>query len=165
MFGRGGAGNFADDPPCPHHHDAGGASHSLAKLVGDQDQSVTVVGQLQQDLEQTLRLLRREDLARFVEDQHARPGEQLLEDLHLLLVADREAADRQREIDAEAQPLGERAHAAADVFRIDRPGQVLEEQRHVLPDAERRDQAEVLEHHPDAEPSRVARRSDRDGSA
>ena len=132
----------------------------LAQLVGDEHHAIALRAQFGEGAEQALDLLRRQHLGRLVEDQHARAGEQLLEDLDLLLVADREAADRQPRIDRQAQALGEAAHAAAHVAPGRSPGQVVEKERDILPDAERRDQAEVLEHHADAQTAGVARRGD-----
>jgi len=81
--------------------------------------------------------------------------------LDFLTVAHREATDGTPKIDREAQPLGEVFHAAGKLGGADEPRQVVEKQRDILPNGESRDQAEVLEHHTDAEPSGGARRGDR----
>ena len=93
--------------------------------MGDVDEAVTLVAQTGKAAEQPLRLLRRQNLGRLVKDQHARPGEQLLQNLDLLLVAHGEPAHREPEIHLEAQAFGEPAHAAAHLARTDRPRRVI----------------------------------------
>ena len=153
-----------DDAALPHDCDAVGANHDLAQLVGDKNEAIALAAQLGDRLEQALGLLRRQHLGRFVEDQNARAGEELFQDLDLLPIAHRETADREPKVDRKAQPVGQRAHAAAQLRGPDSPRQILEEERDVFPDGERRDQAEVLEHHADAEAAGIARRGDRDRS-
>src|SRR5262249_37336821 len=116
-----------------------------------EDQPISLLAQRREGAEQAVRLLRRQHLGGFIEDQNPRPREQLLEDFDFLQVTHREAADRKPEVDRKAQAFGEALHASAELSRADDPGQIVEEQRDILPDTESRNQAEVLEHHADAD--------------
>ena len=106
-------GRRADDPALAHHHHPVGAGRHFAQLVGDVDDAITFAAEIGEAQEQAFRLLRRQNLGRLVENEHARPGQQLLENLDLLLVADGEPADRQVQIRFEPEPIRQRAHAAA----------------------------------------------------
>src|SRR5439155_21134324 len=63
------------------------------------------------DLEQLLRLLRRQHRGRLVEDENLRAAEERLQDLDPLLLADGDALDARVGVDGEAVALGQLAHA------------------------------------------------------
>ena len=65
--------------------------------------------------EQPLGLLRGEHRGRLVEDQHARVAVERLEDLHALLLADRELPGARAGVDVEAVALGELARPARSI--------------------------------------------------
>ncbi len=156
--------------PLRHHfavaHDINrvGDRHDLAQLVRDEDDGDAACAQGLQDAEQLIGLLRREHGARLVEDQDARAAIQHLHDLDALLLADRQVADERVGIDAQpvvaAEPLDLAARCREAVAQ-QRPG--LGAEHDVLQHRERVDQHEVLMHHPDAAPERIARVADRGG--
>ena len=152
---------LSGDAALAHDDDPVGAGHDFMQLVGDEDDGVTVRLELGDRAKKTCGLRRRQNLCRLVEDQDARAGKQLFENLDLLPVADRQSPDRQVKIDIEPEPRGEALHAGAQAGGPDDEREVIEKERDILPDRERRDQAEVLENHADPETARRARGVDR----
>ena len=67
--------------------------------------------QVAEDLEQLERLLRRQDGGRLVEDQDVRLAVERLQDLHALLLADRDVGDQRVGVDLELELRGEVADA------------------------------------------------------
>src|SRR5581483_4172708 len=103
-------------------------------------------------LEQRLRLLRREDRRRLVEDQAAGLAIERLQDLDPLLLAERQLPDTRARIDGDPVPLAELGDAALDPAWMHEkalPLTAVVAEDDVLGDRERRDEAEVLVHHPD----------------
>ena len=74
----------------------------------------TLGGHLAQRVEQRGRLLGRQDRGRLVEDQDARLAVQRLQDLHPLLLADRQLPDTRPRVDVEAVALAELGDAPLD---------------------------------------------------
>jgi hypothetical protein len=70
--------------------------------VGDEHDCVAVAAEVRQDLEEAVDLVRREASRGFVEDQDARVRQEQLDDLHALLLADRQLPHRRRRIDRES---------------------------------------------------------------
>jgi hypothetical protein len=159
------ARQVADNASLAHYRDTVGAGRHFTQLMSNEHDAIAVVAQLHERLEQAVGLLRRQHLGGLVEDQHPRAGEQLLQDLDFLLIADREPAGRQPRIDHEAQSFRVTAHTLAQLFRTEDERQAVEEKCHVLPDRHLRDQTEVLEHHPDTQAAGVAWRGNGYGGA
>ena len=145
-----------------HHRHAVGGGHDLAQLVGDQDHGPALFPERGQDPEQLVGLLRRQHPGRFVQDQGLGAAVQRLEDLHPLLDADRQVADRG--IDVHLQPVlprqvGQRVARAAQAALQKRGA--LGAQQDVLQHRQGLHQHEVLVDHADAGGDRVARAGDR----
>ena len=133
--------------------------------MGDQDHRLALVPERPQQHEELIGLGRGEHGGRLVEDQDLRPAIQRLQDLDALLQADGEIADARIGVDGEAVFTGEPRQfrtRPADAGLQQRPA--LGAQRHVLGDAQRRHQHEVLMDHADAGRDRIRRGADADGS-
>jgi hypothetical protein len=108
--------------------------------------------------EQRFALLRRQHRGRLVEDQDARPAVQRLEDLHALLLADRQVDPRASGSTCRPKRCARsssRVRAPRD--RRERPPQRLGADHHVVEHAQVVGQREVLVHHADAGSERRAR--------
>ena len=81
-----------DDLAAPDDRDPVGDLEDLVQLVADEDDRVALVGEALQDVEDLLRLLRRQDRRRLVEDEDPGLAVERLEDLDPLLPADRQRA-------------------------------------------------------------------------
>jgi hypothetical protein len=103
----------ADHAAVAHDAHAVADLHHLVELVRDEHDGVAVGRVAAQELEQAARLLRRQDGGRLVHDQDAGVAEQGLEDLDLLLQADRELVDARVGIEVEAEALDDLACLAA----------------------------------------------------
>ena len=156
---------MADHPAPAHDRDGIADRHDLAQLVGDQQNADALGRQPPQDIEQPVRLVRRQHACGLVEDQHPRATEKRLQDLHALLKPDRQRAGQRIRVDLQPvlllQPHQRRARR-----RPTGPEQdpTFAPQHHVLKHGERRDQHEVLMHHADPVPDRIrrSRHPDRD---
>jgi hypothetical protein len=84
----------ADHAAVAHHAHAVADRHHLVELVRDEHHRVALGGEVAQELEQPARLLRRQHGRGLVHHQDARVAVERLEDLDLLLQADRELLDR-----------------------------------------------------------------------
>ena len=121
------------------------------------------LGQAADDLEQLLRLLRRQHGGRLVEDEDVRLAVERLEDLDALLLADGDvldprAAGRRRARSAR-RSRGRAAPPRSMSSRTPDARRLLGE-HDVLGDGHHRDEHEVLVHHPDARLDRVVRRAE-----
>ena len=96
-----------DDLAAPDDRDPVGDLEDLVQLVADEDDAVAFVGEAAEDGEDLLRLLRRQDGGRLVEDEDPGLAVERLEDLDALLPADRQRADLDVRVDLEAEPLAE----------------------------------------------------------
>ena len=139
----------------------------LVQLVRDEDDRHPAGLQVAEDLEQLERLLRREDGGRLVEDQDVRLAVERLQDLHPLLLADRDVGDQRVGVDLELELRGELADALVRGAVVEHdPGvRRLVREHDVLRDRHDRDEHEVLVHHPDPAVDRVLRRLEDDGLA
>ena len=101
------------------------------------------LGEAAEDREDLLRLLRREDGRRLVEDEDPRLAVERLEDLDPLLPADRERADLDLGVDLEAEPLAELDDPAMGLRPVeeDRIGHRLRAEEDVLGDDQHRARA------------------------
>src|SRR4029450_11976859 len=84
---------LAHDAPSTEHRDPIGDLEHLVELVADEDDRPPRLAELPQVAEQVLRLVRREDRRRFVEDEDLRTTVERLQDLDALLLTDREVLD------------------------------------------------------------------------
>ena len=92
----------ADDLAAAHHDDAVGDLHDLAQLVRDKDDGLARARVLVDEVHQDVGLLRRQHGRRFVHDQQLGVLVERLEDLDLLLDADRQVADDGGRVDVKA---------------------------------------------------------------
>jgi hypothetical protein len=135
------------------------------ELVRDEDDRPAVGRHRAHRLEERLRLLRGEHRGRLVQDQDPAFAVERLENLHPLLLADRELPDLRAGMHSEAVAGSELGHPLLDLARPhDEPlAHVAVVAEHdVLRDREGRDQTEVLVHHEDPRVERVARRVEAD---
>ena len=134
--------------PAAHHGDAIGEPHHLVELVRDEDDRRSLVAQPCEHLEEVQRFLRREHRRGLVEDQHARPAVEHLEDLEPLAIAHGEVSGGGFEVDAQAgghhEGLQSRPHRGLGAAQKE-PG--LRAEHHVLEGRERVHEHEVLVHH------------------
>ena len=150
---------LADDLAAPDDRDPVRDLEDLVQLVADEDDAVALGRQAPQDLEDLLRLLRRQHRGRFVEDEDLRVAVERLQDLDPLLPADRQRADLDLRVDFEAEPATEVDDALVGLLAIEETaadGGLLAEDD-VLGDAQDRDEHEVLMDHADPAADRVRR--------
>jgi hypothetical protein len=135
----------------------------LVQLVADEDDRLPLRRQLVDDLEQLLRLLRRQDRGRLVEDQDLRTAVESLQDLDALLLSDSDRLDARVRVHGQPERLGELAHPPRSRVVVEQDTRLrrLLRQDDVLGDGHDRNEHEVLVHHPDPELDRVLRRRDR----
>ena len=142
--------------------DLAGAQHGavvaqradLVELVADVENAGAGLCQLAQRHEERLHRLGREHRRGFVQDQQLRLGQQGAHDLDALTLADRQCVHRPLRIDVEAIKPRHQTDAAG---HLGQRGLAVEAEPDVLGHGERVEQAEVLEHHADAEFARLRR--------
>ena len=100
------------DPAVAQHGHAVADRHHLVELVGDEEDRAPVRGQIADDREQAVALLRRQDRRRLVEDQDLRVAIERLQDLDALANPDRKPADDRRRIDLKMKAPSKRADFA-----------------------------------------------------
>ena len=129
-----------------------------------QNDRAAVRGQVAQQSEQRLGLVRRQHRSRFVQNQDTRIPEQRLEDLHALPSAHAELRHRSVEIDAQPGPPGQLGHPRPHqaIGQAESAARRPHPQRKVLEHRKRRHELEVLMHHPDPAAPGLARGSQRD---
>ena len=114
------------------------------------------------DLEELLRLLRREHRRRLVEDEDVRLAVERLEDLDALLLADGDVLDPRARVDGEPVAVGDLADAPLRLAHVEEDARArrLLVEHDVLGDGHHRDEHEVLVHHADARLDRRVRRAE-----
>ena len=105
LLGRACTRHGLDRLPATQHGDAIGDFEDLVQLVADEDDRLPVGLQTANDLEELTGLLRSEHRGRLVEDEEVGAAVERLEDLHPLLLADRDVTDESRRVDGEAELL------------------------------------------------------------
>jgi hypothetical protein len=148
--------------PPQHRHPVGDLEH-LAQLVRDEDHGHALARERAEDLEQLGRLLGGEDGRRLVQDEDVRAAVQDAQDLHPLLLADADVLHPRPRVDVEAERLRQLPHAPLGAVHIEQRALArLGGEHDVLRHRHDRDEHEVLVHHADPEPDRLARRADAD---
>ena len=141
--------------------DAVGDRHDLVQLMGDDDDRLAVLFHGAHDGKELLRLLRRQNRRRLVQNENICAAVEHFDDLHRLLFRDGHVVDLLFGIDVKAVLLGDRA----DLF-IDAPRAValflLDAEHDVLRRREDIDELEVLMHHADLIAEGILRRGDDD---
>ncbi len=149
-----------DQFAAPHDRHPVGAGADIGELVGDDDDRTALFREPPHQAMQATGLLRRQHRRRLIEDDQARVEIKDLGEFDQLSLTDREVADQGPRGDLggkRPKPGHDRLVLPARSPLADvRPGE-----KQIFQDTERRQQAELLEHHPDAERHRVARRGDR----
>ena len=156
---RAATGRNVDQATAPHDRDAVGAGADIGELVGDHHHRPPVVREAAHQPVKPRRLGRREHRRRLVEDDQ--PGVEVedLGELDELPLADREIPDQRPRVDVGGERAEFFRHRLVLRGGAPRPG-MRPGNEQVLDDAQRREQAELLEHHADAERHRIARRGD-----
>ena len=163
LLGRALLRDGLDRLAAPKHGDAVGDLEHLVELVRDEDDRLPLGLEGFDDLEELLRLLRREDRGRLVEDEDLRAPEERLQDLRTLLLADRDLLDPGARVDGQPESLRQLADLPLGLADVEhRAAARLVREHDVLRDRHHRDEHEVLVHHADPEVDRVARRADLD---
>src|SRR5664280_2168720 len=133
----------------PEHSDAIGNGHDLVEFMADEDNGFTLRLHLSEDAEQLLRLLRRQDGSRLIQDQDASALEQCLDDLDTLLFTHGQLPYLGIGVDVKIVLLcyglnlvGHRLLVYIETLR-------LQSQDDILDDREGIDQHEMLMDHPD----------------
>ena len=115
--GFGGCGRRDDLAPAQDADAVSDLQH-LVELVRDEDDAEALRRHAAERLDQTLRLLRRENGGWLVEDEDARPEIEQTQDLHPLLLPDGELPDLCARIDAETVALAQLRQLALDPRRL-----------------------------------------------
>ncbi len=129
-----------------HRHPVGHLQH-LVELVGDDDERLAVRLHVPHDLEQLIRLLRRQDGGRLVQDQNIRAPEQHLDDLNRLLLRNGHIVDLLVRVDVKAVLIADFLDFLAGLGQVQLS---LQTQNDVLRGGEHIHQLEVLMDHADA---------------
>ena len=133
----------------------------LVELVGDEDDRLALGLERAQDREQLVRLLRRQHGRGLVEDEDVGAAVERLQDLHALLLADRDRLDLRVGLHGEAEALRDVAHPLARLVHVHERASVrLDAEDDVLRHRHHGDEHEVLVHHPDPEVDRLVRGAD-----
>jgi hypothetical protein len=137
------------------HHRAGGAQGpDLVQLVADVEDAAALAGELAQHHEELFHRLGREHRGGLVQDQQLRVGQQRADDLHALHLAHAQGVDGARRVHVQPVLRSRGGDAARHLGQLQA---LVQAQPHVLGHRERVEQAEVLEHHGDAERARLLR--------
>jgi hypothetical protein len=126
----------------------------------DEDADLPVGGHPAQQAQHLVGLAGRQHGRRLVQDHHPALEVELLQDLHLLLLAGGQRAHRGVQRDLEGHPLQEGGQALLLLAPVDEQRQVRAGQHQVLGHGHVRHQGEVLVDHADAQPLRLARVAD-----
>ena len=155
------AGNFflcdiarvvnAHGPAAAHNRQPVGDLHDFVELVGDEDDGVALILEVNQLLEQFGRLLRGQNGGRLVENQNLRAAHEGFENLDLLLHADRNVDDLCLGLYMQVKPLSILLRDFNCLCVVDKkPLLRYHAEDHVLRDRQARNQHEVLMDHADA---------------
>ena len=103
-------GHGVDLHAAPEHRDAVGDLQHLVQLVADEDDGLALPRERADDLEELVRLLRRQDRRRLVEDEDLRLPVERLQDLDALLLADGDRLHPVVRVDVEPERHGDGTH-------------------------------------------------------
>ena len=140
------------------HRDLVGVVTRFAEFVRDEDDTAPVVGEAACPTQQVVRLLRGQHGGWLVEDQGARVARQRPHDLHALLRADREVAHTGVRVHHQSGRFADGADPIAHPVEVERTSGA---EGDVLCDRHRRDEHEMLMHHPHAAADRIGTRLER----
>ena len=161
VLGRALARHGLDRLAAPQNRDPVGDVEHLVELVRDEDDRLALGLERAQDREQLVRLLRRQHGRGLVEDEDVGAAVERLQDLHALLLADRDRLDLRVGLHGEAEALRDVAHPLARLVHVHERAPVrLDAEDDVLRHRHHRDEHEVLVHHPDPEVDRLVRGAD-----
>ncbi len=132
------------------------------QLVRDDNDSLAVGAHVAQHVKELVRLLRRQNGGRLVEDQHVGPAVEDLDDLDGLLLRDRHVVDLLRRVDVKAVAVTDLLHLPVRRGHVELLP-VVQAKHDVLRCCEHVDQLVVLMDHADLVVERVFRAADRDG--
>jgi hypothetical protein len=153
-----------DRLPAPEDRDAVGDVEHFVQLVGDEDDGLALGLERPDDLEELLRLLRRQHGRGLVEDENLGAAVERLQDLDALLLRDGNRLDARVRRDRKAELLRQRADALLRRVHVEeRPAARLGREDDVLRHRHYRYEHEVLVHHAHAPIDRIAGRRDANG--
>ena len=157
LAGRNGADLSAADPrAAPQHGEVVAERLDLAELVADhRDRDFAAVGHIAKKPKDFVRLPRRQDRRRLIEDEKALVEIEQLEDLELLLFARRHARDGLAERDPERHAVKKIFEALSFLAPVDERRRVGAADDEILSCGQRRHEGEMLIDHADAERLRV----------
>ena len=124
------------------------------QVVADIKSAAPLVGQLAQHAEKALHRLRRQHRGGFIENQQARVGQQRADDFHPLHFTHAQGVHQPPRVDRQMIGCGLVRH---HLRHLRQRMACLQTQPHVLCHGERLKQAEMLEHHGDAQRPRLLR--------
>ena len=151
----------ADHAPVAQRRHAIADRHDFVQLVGDKHETVAFAHHALEGSEQIVDLLGREHGSRLVEDDKARAAIERLEDLHALLLADRQMRDGRRRVNLQPVCLRQRTKPGRYHVQIETGlARRLQPQRHVFRDGQLRHEHEVLVDHADAGADGLGRRTE-----
>ncbi len=153
----------ADHAAVAQHRDGVGQVEDLAEEVRDEDHGVAPRAQPADDLVQPLHLLRRQARGRLVEDDEVGVPGQRPEDLHLLLLGQRQPADDRAGLDVEPGVGHQLVEPVAQRAALDEPGALgLGTEEDVLGRGQPGDQGDLLGDEGDPLRQGLARGPERD---
>src|SRR5208283_6179705 len=148
----------ADALAAPQHGEVVAERLHFTELVADHgDGDLAAMRHITQEAEDLVRLARRQDGGRLVEDEKALVEIEELQNLELLLLARREPGDGPVERHAERHAVEEGLQRLALLAPVDERGRVGAADDEILRRRQRGNQGEVLVDHADAERLRLAR--------
>ncbi len=124
------------DHAAAHDRDAVGDGQDLVELVADEDDRRARGGHAAQRLEELVDLLGREDGRGLVHDEDVGAAVEHLEDLHALLLADRELPDLGRRVDRQAGLLGQGPDLGLVPWQVHPEARLIEAEQDVLGDGQ-----------------------------
>ena len=135
----------------PHHRYGIGHFHDFAQLVGDQDDGFTLLLQALEDTEQMVGFVRGQNPGRLIQDQDIGLAVQRFQNLHPLLMPDRQVFDQLIRIDVQFIVIGQlRQHLARLGQRRAQQSAVFHPEDHVFQHGKVLHQLEMLKHHADS---------------
>ena len=154
--------HIADELAVAQDGDTVGQLLDLVHLVGDDDDSLTVIAHVAQHGEELVRLLRSEDGGRLIEDQDIRAAVEHLDYLDRLLLGNGHVVYLLVGVDFEAVSVADLLYLGGGVLQIELSGQAEDD---VLRGGQHVDKLEVLVDHADAEVESILRGAYDDGLA
>ena len=134
-------------PAAFQHGNAVCILHDLIHFVGNNDDALSVIRHIPQNLEHLHSLLGSQHCRRFIQDQHLSASVQKLHDLHSLLLSHGKLPDQCLGIHLQVKRLGAFRNRILHLLFPEDPLTVRHIQEHILRHRQCGDQTEMLMHH------------------